>query len=95
MIGDSHVKVKSEEKNLGKSLTFIGGLKTCSYLKYKSYKNNILIICRFVNMIAKASAKLDKNKIWTHVREVRKEYYRKSPALWPDECYGFLILTGS
>ena len=45
-------------------------------------------------MIAMASAKLEMDKIWTHVKEVRKEYYRKSPAVWPDECYGFLILKG-
>ena len=42
-----------------------------------------------------ASTKLDKDKIWTHVKEVRKEYYRKSPAVWPRLCLtGSLILTG-
>ena len=45
-------------------------------------------------MIAMALDKLSKEKIWTQVREVRKEYYRKSPAIWPEVCYGFLINTG-
>ena len=55
---------------------------------------DIYFVSRFVNMIAVASAKLEKDKIWAHVKALRKEYYRKSPSIWPNECYGFLIMSG-
>ena len=41
-----------------------------------------------------ALATLDEEEIWTHIKTLRKEYYRKTPAVWPDRCYGFLIQTG-
>ena len=49
---------------------------------------------RFVNMISMATAKLKMEKIWNHVKIVRKEYYRKSLTVWPDKCLGFLEMPG-
>ena len=49
---------------------------------------------RFVNMISMATAKLGRDEIWTHVKAVRKEYYRKSLVVWPDKCLGFLSMPG-
>ena len=41
-----------------------------------------------------ATAKLKKDEIWTHVKAVRKEYYRKYLAVWPLKCFGFLEMPG-
>ena len=49
---------------------------------------------RFVNMIDMALHKFEEENIWTHIKTLRREYYRKTPAVWPDKCYGFLIKTG-
>ena len=49
---------------------------------------------RFVNMIAMALQKLEGEQIWTHIKTLRKEYYKRNPAVWPDKCFGFFIKTG-
>ena len=46
---------------------------------------------RFVNMISMATAKLKIDEIWTHVKAVRKEFYRKYLAV---KCLGFLEMPG-